>query len=62
MVIKSFQGSYRFLSNFWFCKIKCNDGITYPSVEHAFQAAKSRSLSERKRMSEIERPGDVILL
>ncbi len=38
--ITSFSGKYRWLSNFFPVSI-CYDGITYPSVEHAFQAAKS---------------------
>lgn len=37
--ITSFSGDYRWLSNFHPCKIKYN-GLTYPSVEHAYQAAK----------------------
>lgn len=37
--IKEFQGEYRWLSNFWPCSIKF-EGLTYPSVENAYQAAK----------------------
>lgn len=37
--ITSFSGEYRFLSNFYPCEIPL-DGIVYPSVEHAYQAAK----------------------
>ena len=37
--IKEFRGAYRFLSNFYPCNIEWL-GHTYPSVEHAFQAAK----------------------
>lgn len=39
-MIKEFQGEYRWLSNFWPCTVTL-DGETYPSVEHAYQAAKS---------------------
>lgn len=39
-VIGRFFGAYRWLSNFWPCKVKF-DGVTYPSVEHAYQAAKT---------------------
>lgn len=39
--IASFQGEYRFLSNFYPCSVVL-DGVDYPSVEHAFQAAKAR--------------------
>lgn len=38
-MIKEFQGRYRFLSNFWLCYIDYQ-GLTYPSVEHAYQATK----------------------
>lgn len=40
-VIDSFTGEYRFLSNFWLCNIEV-EGLTFPSVENAYQAAKSR--------------------
>ena len=39
-MIDSFMGPYRFLSNFYPCWIKF-DGAEYPSVEHAYQAAKT---------------------
>lgn len=38
--ILEFQGEYRFLSNFWLCSIKIGE-LTFPSAEHAYQAAKS---------------------
>jgi len=38
-IITSFTGDYRFLSNFWRVPITY-DGNTYPTVEHAYQAAK----------------------
>lgn len=38
--ITSFDGIYRFLSNFHPAMVKL-DGETYPSTEHAYQAAKS---------------------
>ncbi len=37
--IKGFFGPYRFLSNFWPARVVL-DGIVYPSVENAYQAAK----------------------
>lgn len=40
MDITSFSGDYRFLSNFYPCTVVL-DGMTYPSVEHAYQAAKT---------------------
>ena len=39
-MILGFQGEYRWLSNFWAANITV-DGVTYPSVEHAYVAAKS---------------------
>jgi ribA/ribD-fused uncharacterized protein len=43
VLISGFFGEYRFLSNFWPCPRKVEyDGIRYPSVEHAYQAAKYR--------------------
>lgn len=39
MDIYSFQGEYRWLSNFWPCDILFDDRV-YPSVENAYQAAK----------------------
>jgi ribA/ribD-fused uncharacterized protein len=40
MNIESFTGDYRWLSNFWpVCVVL--DGIVYPSVENAYQAAKT---------------------
>ena len=38
-MIDKFEGKYRFLSNFYPCKIE-HQGITYPSVEHYYVAMK----------------------
>lgn len=43
--IKEFQGSYRFLSNFWPSKIIFR-GVEYPSVENVFQARKCMYTSD----------------
>ena len=40
MKIDSFQGEYRWLSNFWLVPVEL-DGKTYKSVEHAYMAAKT---------------------
>ncbi len=48
MVIISFMGDYRFLSNYHLIKIKYK-GFEFPSVENAYQASKLKDLS---RMSE----------
>lgn len=47
-VIKSFTGEYSFLSNFYGCFIPYM-GLTFPTVEHAFQAAKSLDPEVRRR-------------
>ena len=39
-IIDSFRGEYGFLSNFNKSRVEF-EGMTYPSVEHAFQAAKN---------------------
>jgi ribA/ribD-fused uncharacterized protein len=46
-VIDSFAGRNSFLSNFFPCKIRF-EGITYLTSEHAFQAAKTLDIDERK--------------
>jgi len=48
-VIREFQGEYRFLSNFWYVDVEL-DGVVYPSVEHAYQAAKTLDEMERKNI------------
>lgn len=53
--IKEFRGYYNFLSNFWPCKIK-RQKIIYPSVEHAFQAAKTLSIQKRKIIAQLSTP------
>lgn len=52
-MIKEFQGEYRFLSNFWPAEITY-EGITYPSVEHAYQAAKTLDKQERVKISKMK--------
>lgn len=47
-MISSFQGEYRWLSNFWPCLIKDKGGRDYPSVEHAYQAGKCANQSDMK--------------
>jgi len=57
MAISLFNGKYRFLSNFYPCTIEF-EGITYPSTEHAYQAAKTTNDIIRKRMSHLHSPGE----
>lgn len=39
MDVTEFQGGYRWLSNFWPAQVIL-DGVIYPSIENAYQAAK----------------------
>lgn len=55
--IPSFEGEYRWLSNFVPVKIKLG-GEIYPSVEHAYQAAKTLSLEERTQIRLCTTPGE----
>mmetsp|Transcript_121252 Transcript_121252/g.220540 ORF Transcript_121252/g.220540 Transcript_121252/m.220540 type:complete len:650 (-) Transcript_121252:16-1965(-) len=45
--VMSFNGQYKFLSNFSWSELEF-EGLRYPSVEHAFQAAKVRTNSARR--------------
>jgi ribA/ribD-fused uncharacterized protein len=56
--IVSFTGKFRFLSNFYPCKI-VYDGIEYPSAEHAYVASKSSDIMQRYAIAEMEHPGEV---
>ncbi len=56
--IDSFQGEYRFLSNFWYVKVLF-DGVDYRSVEHAYMAAKTEDVGLRMQIQAFEKPGDV---
>jgi ribA/ribD-fused uncharacterized protein len=47
-MINEFSGKYRFLSNFWSCFIQFG-GMTFPSVENAYQACKMKHASDRER-------------
>jgi len=49
--INSFSGNYEFLSNFFPCLIRF-EMDTYSSVEHAYQAAKTDELDQRKIIRE----------
>lgn len=54
--IFEFQGNYRFLSNFWPANV-LYEGIMYPSVEHAYQAAHFLSLDTRLAIRDLPSPG-----
>ena|ERR1035437_1440708 len=55
--IDSFTGNYRWLSNFWPCDV-VYEGITYPTTEHAYHAAKTLDEGQRHEMAAQETPGD----
>jgi ribA/ribD-fused uncharacterized protein len=56
MAINSFSGKYHFLSNFYPVKISL-DEVVYPTVEHAYQAAKTFSEDQRAAILKSETPG-----
>jgi len=55
--ITSFQGDYRFLSNFWPCYIAW-EGLVYPSLEHAYAASKMDDRSIKMMIQSCATPGD----
>lgn len=55
MTISSFKGKYRFLSNFWMAEVEF-EGLTYPSTEHAYQAAKTNLPEIRKMIRDLDTP------
>ena len=54
--IDSFDGEYRFLSNFWMSPLTI-EGLTFPTAEHAYQAAKSPNESDWVLVSKIKTAG-----
>lgn len=54
--VTSFWGEFRFLSNFTPAEVVF-DGETYPSAEHAYQAAKTTRGSVRRRIRACGMPG-----
>lgn len=54
--IMSFDGPYRFLSNFWPASMRIH-GIVFRTVEHAFQAAKSEDPADWKHVASLSTPG-----
>lgn len=55
-MIVQFEGRYRFLSNFYPILILFED-IVYPSVEHAYQAAKTVDIPIRKEIAALKTAG-----
>lgn len=57
MKISEFQGEHRFLSNFWSVSVRY-EGLTYPTVEHAYQAAKTFDKKTRIQVRNCSTPGN----
>lgn len=57
-MIDSFQGEYRFLSNFWPVKVVF-EGHVYTSVEHAYVAAKTTDENARAEIRNLRLAGQV---
>ena len=58
--ITSFDGQYRFLSNFYPLRYPIVTGtppVAYPTAEHAYQAAKSDDVGYRVEISQMPTPG-----
>jgi ribA/ribD-fused uncharacterized protein len=55
--IDSFQGEYRFLSNFYPATVEYQ-GIMYPTVEHAYQSAKTLDMNQRRRIAQLPSPAE----
>ncbi len=53
--ILAFNDEFAFLSNFHYAMVSF-DGATYPTVEHAFQAAKTDDAEERRAIRECSSP------
>ena len=56
-MIDSFRGEYAFLSNFYSAGVML-DGMYFPTVEHAFQAAKTYDINARKSIAVARTPGE----
>jgi ribA/ribD-fused uncharacterized protein len=53
--IRAFRGQWGFLSNFHASPL-VYEGMTYPTVEHGFQAAKTHDVAERARIAAAATP------
>jgi len=57
--IESFEGEYRFLSNFYMLPTPIVvEGIMFPSTEHAYQAMKSLDRDDWVRISQLATPNE----
>ncbi|MGB9848897.1 MAG: NADAR family protein [Moorellaceae bacterium] len=56
-IVGPFRGEYAFFSNFYPALVEF-EGITFPTVEHAFQAAKTLDTRERRRIALLPTPSE----
>lgn len=56
-MINSFTKEYRFLSNFWPAEVQMY-GVTYPTVEHAYQASKTTNPKLRETIRACATPAE----
>ncbi|MEI7609540.1 MAG: NADAR family protein [Rhodospirillaceae bacterium] len=56
-MITCFEGPHEFLSNFWPSPLLWQ-GVAYPTLEHAFQAAKTLDEDKRRWIAELPYPAD----
>lgn len=57
-VIDSFSGEYRFLSNFFPSELPAKRGVPAKTVEHAYQACKSKHYAEQQAVLRAPTPGE----
>lgn len=55
--IRAFRNQYSWLSNFYPCTVEWK-GVTFPSVEHAFQAMKSLRREDWELISKLDTPAE----
>ena len=60
-MITKFRGKYKFLSNMYLCPINIDgsnggklQGVTYPSVENYYQAAKTNNIEEKELIAAVD--------
>lgn len=56
MIISTFSGQFRFLSNFYPAPITF-EGLVYPTSEHLYQAVKTKNIELRRKISLLDTPG-----
>lgn len=57
-MIATFDGPHRWLSNFAPCQLLDRSGLSYATLEHAYQACKAIDLLEREQIRTARTPGE----